>query len=93
MEETTTTTPQVAPSTLNEEMDRIRIELKKVGAEILAEKKNERPIQANEDRGEVMANLILAYREVENASMRLGKVKQALNGGESVYDKNVVGSK
>ena len=91
MEETTT--PQVAPSTLNEEMDRIRIELKKVGAEILAEKKNERPIQANEDRGEVMANLILAYREVENASMRLGKVKQALNDGESIYDKNVVGSK
>lgn len=36
-----------------------------------------------EDRGEVMANLTLAYRHVEDARMRLGKVFQALNGGIS----------
>ena len=83
----------IETNTINEEMDRIRIELKKIGAEILAEKKTTRPIQEKEDRGEVMANLTLAYREVENASMRLGKVKQAMNDGESIYDKNVVGSK
>jgi hypothetical protein len=40
-----------------------------------------------------MANLTLAYRHLEDASMRIGKVKQARNGGESIYDKNVVGSK
>lgn len=40
------------------------------------------------DRGEVMANLTLAYRHLEDASMRLGKVLQAHDGGVSVYDKD-----
>lgn len=40
-----------------------------------------------EDRGEVIANLMLAYRHLEDASMRLGKVLQARDGGVSVYDK------
>jgi len=42
----------------------------------------------NEDRGEVMANLMLSYRHLEDASMRLGKVLQAYDGGVSVYDKD-----
>ena len=37
---------------------------------------------------EAMANITLAYRHLEDASMRLGKVIQALNGGVSVYDKS-----
>lgn len=41
-------------------------------------------------RGEVMANIMLAYRHLEDASMRLGKVIQALDGGISVYDKDQV---
>jgi hypothetical protein len=45
-----------------------------------------------ENRGEVMANLTLCYRHLEDASMRLGKVLQHRNGGVSIYDKNVVGS-
>ena len=36
---------------------------------------------------EAIANLMLAYRHLEDASMRLGKVLQALDGGVSVYDK------
>lgn len=32
---------------------------------------------------EVFANLMLSYRHIEDASMRLGKVLQALNGGVS----------
>lgn len=40
-----------------------------------------------EDRGEVMANLTLAYRHLEDASMRLGKTIQAYDGGVSVYDR------
>jgi hypothetical protein len=32
----------------------------------------------------------LAYRHLEDASMRLGKVIQALDGGVSVYDKSEV---
>lgn len=37
--------------------------------------------------GEAMANVTLAYRHLEDASMRLGKAIQALDGGVSVYDK------
>lgn len=36
---------------------------------------------------EVVANATLAYRHLEDASMRLGKMLQALDGGVSVYDK------
>lgn len=37
--------------------------------------------------GEAIANATLAYRHLEDASMRLGKMLQALDGGVSVYDK------
>ena len=40
-----------------------------------------------EDKGEILANITLTYRHLEDASMRLGKVIQATNGGVSVYDK------
>lgn len=36
---------------------------------------------------EAIANIVLAYRHLEDASMRLGKCIQALDGGVSVYDK------
>lgn len=39
------------------------------------------------DRGEVAANIMLAYRHLEDASQRLGKAIQAADGGASVYDK------
>lgn len=39
---------------------------------------------------EAVANVILAYRHLEDASMRLGKAIQALDGGVSVYDKDQV---
>ena len=37
--------------------------------------------------GEVIASLMLAYRHLEDASMRLGKAIQHIDGGVSVYDK------
>jgi len=37
--------------------------------------------------GEAVANVTLAYRHLEDASMRLGKAIQALDGGLSVYDR------
>lgn len=40
-----------------------------------------------ENRGEMIANLMLAFRHLEDASMRFGKALQAFDGGESVYDK------
>lgn len=39
--------------------------------------------QDTEDRGEMIASAILAYRHLEDAKMRLGKVAQAFNGGVS----------
>lgn len=39
------------------------------------------------DFGEMKANIMLAYRHLEDARMRLGKAIQAYDGGVSVYDK------
>lgn len=39
------------------------------------------------DRNEMLANATLAYRHLEDARMRLGKVIQAYDGGVSVYDR------
>ena len=39
---------------------------------------------------EAKANVMLTYRHLEDASMRLGKAIQALDGGVSVYDKSQV---
>lgn len=40
-----------------------------------------------EMRDEMKANIMLAYRHLEDARMRLGKVVQAYDGGKSVYPK------
>lgn len=52
----------------------------------IAKKKESTPAPS-EDRGETIANLMLTYRHLEDASMRLGKALQAIDGGVSVYDK------
>lgn len=39
------------------------------------------------DRGEAIANVQLAYRHLEDARMRLGKVLQAADGGISILDR------
>lgn len=49
----------------------------------------QRPLDAAEP-AEAFANATLAYRHLEDASMRLGKAIQALDGGVSVYDKDQV---
>lgn len=72
---------------LEKEVEKYRGALEEGGKEILAlctaVKKGEIPEAVGEDRGEVIANLMLAYRHVEDARMRLGKVYQARNGGVS----------
>lgn len=37
------------------------------------------------DKGEILANITLAYRYLENARMRIGKAIQAYDGGTSMY--------
>lgn len=41
----------------------------------------------NPSNSEMLANIMLAYRHLEDARMRLGKVIQAFDGGVSCYDK------
>lgn len=49
-----------------------------------------RALVATDMHAEANANVMLAYRHLEDASMRLGKAIQALDGGVSVYDKTQV---
>ena len=37
--------------------------------------------------GEMIANAMLAYRHLEDARMRVGKIMQQLQGGVSIFDK------
>lgn len=37
------------------------------------------------DQSEMMANIMLTYRHLEDARMRIGKVVQAFDGGKSAY--------
>lgn len=70
----------------------LRIAIKSVAKEVLALKtrqqsRNVPPNLGESDLGEMIANVTLAYRHLEDASMRLGKAIQAADGGKSVYDK------
>jgi hypothetical protein len=75
----------------------LRRELKALAEKVLALRGGDRQasnmdINAGwvEANGEATANVMLAYRHLEDASMRLGKAIQALDGGVSVYDKTQV---
>jgi hypothetical protein len=62
--------------------------LKNVGANVKA--LMEHPIfsvnaDSHCDLGEMKANIMLAYRHIEDARMRLGKAVQAYGGGASCY--------
>lgn len=85
--------PRAAAATSTElAFNEARREIKRIAASVKglndSVKKNEHEKTAVEDRGEVIANLQLAYRALEDASMRVGKAIQAHNGGVSVYDRD-----
>lgn len=76
--------------TLDIVVNETRKQIKDIARQVNAIKGSmgERPTTVEEDRNEIMANLTLCYRHLEDASMRLGKVLQAYDGGVSVYDKD-----
>lgn len=80
--------------TFKEVLDNFRKELKDIAKRIKATKeyKTKCEVDGTEDRDEELANLTLAYRHLEDASMRIGKTLQALAGGDSIYDNNAVGT-
>ena len=66
----------------------LRTDIQNIADKLLQVKKdypNSPVLTLIEDRGEVLANLTLAYRHLEDAKMRLGKVIQAVEGS-SIYD-------
>ena len=76
---------------LKQQCDSMRQQIKEVGSQVLALKKHIDPDPEQSyvgQHGEMIANIMLAYRHLEDARMRLGKVLQAQDGGVSVYDKS-----
>jgi hypothetical protein len=76
--------------------DGLRVALKTIAAQVMDVKdaiaKESNNATKDQNVGEMLANITLAYRAIEDAAMRIGKVKQHNNGGVSPYDANVVGS-
>ena len=64
---------------------RARVEEVKMDVHVFAGHLKNREVDSKEDKGEQIANAMLAYRHLEDAKMRLGKVIQATEG-VSVYD-------
>lgn len=86
-------TSNETPRTLPEVFTDIRSDIKVVVGGLLAVKRsvsnpaNDFKNGGVADVGEIIANITLAFRHLEDAQMRLGKAIQAYDGGVSVYDK------
>lgn len=66
-----------------------RTKIKEVGQYVLDMKQNiPETLYASSDKGEMIANITLAYRHLEDAAMRMGKAIQAFEGGKNIYDSN-----
>lgn len=62
-----------------------RRKLKQIADEVASLRQD--VIDTKAGNSETVANVTLAYRHIEDASMRLGKMLQSLDGGVSVYDR------
>jgi hypothetical protein len=75
---------------LKELCDELRKEIKEISLRVISLKKHHdfRAEQTYEGQhGEMKANIMLSYRHLEDARMRIGKILQASDDGVSVYDK------
>lgn len=81
--------PEMTKEVFTDSVNTIRKAIKKEGKFLMDFKEAvmNATLPQGADRGEIIANLMLTYRHLEDASMRLGKVLQAVDGGVSVYDK------
>ena len=78
----------------DELLTKFRADLKELARQVknTKELKGKSEVNGTEDQGEIMANLTLTYRHLEDASMRIGKTIQARAGGKSIYDNTAVGT-
>lgn len=89
MDEGTGNAEMKDPTTFDEECFGPRAALKGIGEQVKALMKH--PVFTSgwylttDDFGEMKANIMLAYRHIEDARMRLGKAVQAFDGGTSCY--------
>ena len=68
----------------------MRTYLKALGVRLLMLKCNKRFTETEGyvgQQGEMAANIMLAYRHLEDARMRIGKILQAAGDGVSIFDK------
>lgn len=75
---------------LKKQCEDARETIKNIGTQILCLKAHSDFGQAEVyvgQHGEMIANIMLAYRHLEDARMRIGKVLQAQDGGTFIYDK------
>ena len=84
-------TQEMTEMTMDKLCTKYRAELEKIGRHIFGVNKFHSMFHTDQkfvdEHGEIHANLMLAYRHIEDARMRLGKVFQAMDGGKSVYPK------
>lgn len=75
---------------LKKQCDDLREQIKVVGTTVLALKAHS-DFAGNEgyvgQHGEMIANIMLTYRHLEDARMRVGKILQAAGDGVSILDK------
>jgi hypothetical protein len=84
------TQEQLSPVTFDEQAQVLRRKLKLLGDEVKELHKSAAFVLPEEFEGqdsEMKANIMLSFRHIEDAAMRLGKAIQAYDGGVSVYDK------
>ena len=95
MDEATAATPNAdAPITpdelLKRDCDRLRRDLLSIEHQVRSLKQHSATLQPDTfpgQRGEMIAQSMLAVRHIEDARMRLGKVLQYARDGVSSYDK------
>jgi len=76
--------------TFKEECDRLRAEVKEVSTstkDLMLFSVFDGEQAYVRQHGEMKANIMLAYRHLEDARMRIGKILQAAEDGVSILDK------
>lgn len=77
-------------STVKEMCDKLRMDIKRQG-NVLLTLRTHSDFNKDENyvgqQGEIKANIMLAYRHLEDARMRVGKILQAAGDGVSIFDK------
>jgi hypothetical protein len=75
---------------IKDDCNQLRDDIRRLGERVKALKQHdffENVPMGDSDPGEMKANIMLAYRHLEDSRMRIGKVIQSLEGGISIFDK------